>query len=402
MPLLSSTTFSNHKGGCGKTVLLFHAACEYAARNPDVNVAVFDMTVVGDMSRLMLGGDKSERDSSISLADVAAGHGGTTRMLMDALNFEQARLAEQHAHAGSGRDVRGAGVVSSGGGGGSGGSGSGPRSFMSKLRLSFGRRAGEGAGEEEEAGAHRFAAESYLCHAAEINMQVPDNVFVALSTGESAQYPFSLEHRILVSDCVRQSFNTARGGWKAFFDTDGDLHFSPYTLIALGVSDNVVVPLFPSFADFHRVETFLEELYKAHQNGESSAKVQMIVWNNVDVYRNEAWPPYSQNVTPNKAAQSVISTLNKLLANVAARYTTLFVHPLPDTRDAEEIEELFSDKSSMIMRQFGVTGMASSDHGLPFCSMEPGKLEGGAIDYTIGKDALMHMTMNVRELSDTF
>ena len=33
--LVSSHVFSNHKGGCGKTTILFHVACQYAKDHPE-------------------------------------------------------------------------------------------------------------------------------------------------------------------------------------------------------------------------------------------------------------------------------------------------------------------------------------------------------------------------------
>ena len=56
--LLSSHLFSNHKGGCGKTTILFHTCAEYARRHKDDQVLVIDTTLRGDLSELLLGGDK--------------------------------------------------------------------------------------------------------------------------------------------------------------------------------------------------------------------------------------------------------------------------------------------------------------------------------------------------------
>ncbi|KAF6002064.1 hypothetical protein F1559_004103 [Cyanidiococcus yangmingshanensis] len=221
-----------------------------------------------------------------------------------------------------------------------------------------------------------------------------------MSSGGGSQHPFRLEERLTVVQGLRRALQQAPDPYKALFDTDGDLHFSDYTRIAIGMADHLVVPLFPSFTDFHRVETFMEELFQMRQNGETDAKVQLMVWNNVDVHYNRPWLPVSRNITPTKAAQTVIEKLNSLLAGVAAQYSTLFVQPIPDNASPEQAAEHFSENSSMIMRTFGVTGMASADLGIPFASMQPGTLTGGAVEYHISAEMLDLLRANVRELAD--
>ncbi|KAK4534328.1 hypothetical protein CDCA_CDCA01G0353 [Cyanidium caldarium] len=378
--LSSCTVFANHKGGCGKSVLLFQAACEFARQHPNQVVLVMDMTVVGDLTRLLIGGDAFERASAATLSELAAVQGGTTKLLFDALVFEQGYQASANRAAE-----------------GTSGGGAGPMSFMSRLRQTF--VAGGGA-DNNAAARYRFPVEKYLLRVADANRHIPPNLYLSMSSGTGTQHPFSPSERMTVCRGLRRSLSIASEAYQVFFDTDGDLHFSDYTEIALGMADHIIVPLFPSFTDFHRVETFMEELFKMHQEGESDAKIQLMVWNNVDVHLNKPWLPVSRNVTPTKAAQTVIEKLNYLLAGVAAQYNTLFVHPIPDGASDREAAEHFSEHSSMIVRTFGVTGMASADLGIPFCSMEPGPLTGGAVDYQIGADMLEHLRTNVRELAD--
>eukprot|EP00961_Rhodomonas_salina_P157513 2120976-Rhodomonas_salina.1 len=80
--LVSSHVFSNHKGGCGKTTLLFHTCAEYAMRHPDEKVMVIDTTLRGDLSELLLGGDKGVAGKT---ALRAVSHlRSTTKLLMQA------------------------------------------------------------------------------------------------------------------------------------------------------------------------------------------------------------------------------------------------------------------------------------------------------------------------------
>jgi cellulose biosynthesis protein BcsQ len=385
--LISSTVFANHKGGCGKSVLLFQSAAEYALSHAEQHILVVDMTVVGDLTRLFLGGDAFERTSTVSLSDLAAIQGGTTKLLFDCLSFELG------CQSGALRETTP--VASS-----STGSGGGPLSFVNRLRQTFGGSGGGGGGGGEK-GAYRFPIEKYLLRVADVNPHIPSNIYLAMSSGGGSQHPFRLPERMAVVQGLRRALQQAPDSYKLLFDTDGDLHFSDYTRIAIGMADHLVIPLFPSFTDFHRVETFMEELFQMRQNGETDGKVQLMVWNNVDVHYNRPWLPVSRNVTPTKAAQTVIEKLNSLLAGVAAQYSTLFIQPIPDNASPEEAAEHFSENSSMIMRTFGVTGMASADLGIPFAAMQPGTLTGGAVEYHISAEMLDLLRANVRELADS-
>lgn len=103
---------------------------------------------------------------------------------------------------------------------------------------------------------------------------------------------------------------------KIFLDTDGDLTFSCYTQIALCFADKVVIPLMPSYIDFRRVSSFLEEFYSLQESRNGSAKILGVVWNNIDSQKNEPWKPFSNVFTPTNAVKSVIKDLNTHLARV--------------------------------------------------------------------------------------
>ena len=86
--LVSSHVFSNHKGGCGKTTILFHAACE-AAHSQSERILVVDTTLRGDLSELLLGGDK---EAAGKQAVRAVGHlRSTTKLFMQAAAHHAAR-----------------------------------------------------------------------------------------------------------------------------------------------------------------------------------------------------------------------------------------------------------------------------------------------------------------------
>ena len=53
---MSSYAFWNNKGGVGKSYLCFIASCEYAHRNPDVDVYVIDLCPQANVSETLMGG----------------------------------------------------------------------------------------------------------------------------------------------------------------------------------------------------------------------------------------------------------------------------------------------------------------------------------------------------------
>lgn len=53
---MSSYAFWNNKGGVGKSFLCFIAACEYAHKNPDIDVVVLDLCPQANTSEMVLGG----------------------------------------------------------------------------------------------------------------------------------------------------------------------------------------------------------------------------------------------------------------------------------------------------------------------------------------------------------
>ena len=55
MVLLSSHCFANHKGGCGKSTIIFHSMAQWAEENPEENFLLIDCSLMGDSSVLALG-----------------------------------------------------------------------------------------------------------------------------------------------------------------------------------------------------------------------------------------------------------------------------------------------------------------------------------------------------------
>ncbi|GJD07293.1 hypothetical protein Gasu2_16600 [Galdieria sulphuraria] len=339
MTLESVDVFANHKGGCGKTVLLFHTACQYAKQHPQQKVCVMDMTVIGDISRLLLGGDVYESKNLNGLDEVAEKY--STTFLLEA--------AAQGNNSSSGNIEVG----------------------------------------------------NYMLQVSEINSHIPSNLFLTVGGGSKEQIVFDEDKKERIIGTLKESLHKDSDSWKVFLDTDGDLTFSCYTQIALCFADKVVIPLMPSYIDFRRVSSFLEEFYALQESKNGNAKILGIVWNNVDSQKNEPWKPFSNVFTPTNAVKSVIKDLNTHLARVAQHFSQIFYHPLPDdTQDEDKLCEMFSQSSSLLMRNFGVTGMASTDCGIPFCSMTKGELLGSRMKYQMNDESIKNMCLNIQELLD--
>ena len=215
-------------------------------------------------------------------------------------------------------------------------------------------------------------------------------------TGPQTSYPSHLRGDIAAT--LRDSLEHSEHAWKLLCDTDGDQGFSDYTKIAHALCDSCIIPLKTNVNDFsNRCVPMMEELYLLRQNGEARTRIQMVVWNEVDVYKNTACG-VSGLITPPKAAQGIIAMLNSLVAEVASTYPDLF-HNKPDDTDDREA---FVESSTMCMRSFGVTGLASAEHGIPFCSLREGKLQGGRLVYEIHADQLQQLEQNIIELADRF
>jgi len=327
MPLVSSHVFGNHKGGCGKTTLLFQVANLYAKHHPDETVVVLDFSTLGDLSKIMLGGNVNARGQRAMGEQLGLGKSSN----------ELIRLAKEFGH--SGQQPQGA---------------SGITGLFNRLRLGGASSA--------------FDFTPPLMRPSEVNAGIPSNVLLGLG-GSEPQTPLSDDEVRQVSGVLQHALGATEQKHKLFIDTDGDLKFSHFTKVAMTMCEHCVIPLKPNFNDFQRLETFLEELHPI--NG---AKVLMIVWNEIDVQSYKACSVtdtesgksvlLSPTLYPSKAVQDVVLEHDKMMMNVSLEYPTLFTHPAVN-RDPGA----FAESSTVCMQVYGITGLASAEHGIPVCNM---------------------------------
>lgn len=139
----------------------------------------------------------------------------------------------------------------------------------------------------------------------------------------------------------------------------------------------------------------VQELKLLHNQAGSGAKLLAVTWNKVNVQKHVPCLPVSSTLTPSKAVQELVGTLNQHLAQkVTLKYADLFVYPAPEDRDFSK----FIEAVTMVVQDFAVAGFAAQDLGMPFATMKPGMLHGGQMPYDIKADKLERLQENIMEL----
>ena len=296
---------------------------------------MIDTTLRGDLSELLLGGDKGAAGVCVTVC-VRAAHGFLEDLVLICMlspTGKQAVRAVGHLRSTSKLLMQAAAVHAAKEGDASG--------QMSGLVGKLFK------GTSGKKGPATLDLEDLLIHVNDFNPAIPDNLYLCPGgTGPQASYP--VHQRMAIAATLRHCLEQSQHSWKLMCDTDGDQGFSDYTKIAHGTCDSCVIPLKTNVNDFsNRCVPMMEELFVMRQSGEARSRIQLIVWNEVDVYKNSA-SPVSGLITPPKAAQGIISMLNSLVSEVAATYPDLFHNtPPPDPTDNEAFTgDLFLPSSS--------------------------------------------------------
>ncbi|KAK9819753.1 hypothetical protein WJX72_001956 [[Myrmecia] bisecta] len=298
--LVSAHAFANHKGGCGKSTLVFHTSAAYAEAHPKQNVLVVDMT---------LGGSRR--------ADV----GGANLVKLLAKNLSNAAL---------------------------------------------------------------------LKAAAVDPNPKPEPVYVNAP-------PLKMLSGPEVADITADGATTPANGGTPF----GNFFLRALTFARqnswMSNGDEPGIPASPPAPQpLTTPPTELADLRKdvtSRQQG-TCARVQMVIWNKVGMAKTKPCPGVSNLFTPSKGDLAVIKDLNVGLAELARNLPAVFVHDVSDSEDARD----FVTSSTMCMQQFGTSGIAALDHGVPYSAMRPGQLPGGQTGYTIDKKQLGRCQANISSL----
>jgi len=249
MPLVDSFVLANAKGGCGKTTLAFQMSCTYAARHPDVNVIVLDATSIGDTSTFFLGGT----------AIAQQGDGVTVSTgLWYAEKLQERNLG----------------------------------TFTTCVEACLHNAAAPGwMGRLFSRGAKTLDLDNKFARVHNLNPDIPENLFLACGgQAPSAALSAQLDNagaRKRVTETLLQGFEEDSEQWCIFADTDGDIQFTPYTKLCLGLCRKIVVPYETNAQDVMRFShRFVPQLREMETAGEAPGDIALIVWNKVSV---SAW-----------------------------------------------------------------------------------------------------------------
>lgn len=324
MPLISSHVFANHKGGAGKSSLLFHTVSQCAKNNPDQKFCVMDYSLMGDISVLFFGGERQQE------AIYKTGH-YTDMEESDMFKTVTAMLKYVNSKA-----------ATAGG-------------FMGKLRASMG-----GAGNQ--------GMEEYMVRVCDINSEIPDNVYL-IPTNLHIEHPeYNAQEITAIVGMIKDSFKASSTEWRVFCDSDGDLQITrSYTRIALGLCQHSIVPIEVSRLDYNRCLHQWEEMDKLTRDapGVFDTRVNMVIFNKVQAKSGKFLG--HKHITPmkNPVANTIID-LSELTLRLAKVHPNLF--------DASpEDEEEFKNETFAVMRLLGNPITVGENLGVPICNMSVSK-----------------------------
>eukprot|EP00887_Chlorella_sp_A99_P000954 scaffold5.g954.t1 len=429
-----SVAFTNLRGGCGKSTILFQLAAEFAkascmrfrppqpppppsipsachpptaARrslslsllqaNASTGVLVIDCTAFGDVSRLLLGGRQPHVKAAVG-EQHSVGH-SSAHLLADLLGPAAAAAAVAPAAPGGAAPVAGA--------------------------RSLAGWAGAGAGAVRRAG---DIAQSFGVPVRSLNPEIQLDNLLLIPSGATKQQPCSglVPADILrLSRRLRVSLDSLPGHWQVFLDTDGDLTFSPATEVALRAAELALIPYAPTESDHDRATEAVARLQRLEA---PAAKVGGVIYNMVAPDPRagaEGWQPFSASLRPHEV------TVRRLVDDFSgdwwararaapAAFAATAGGGAPAAAALEaEVEQGRRDfyHDSIVLMQarglvyglgpclsvdFGKPGSLAAELGIPFCSMDASRryaTAGGGDGLSLGGSRkLAAVEANVREL----
>lgn len=312
-----SYSFWNNKGGVGKSFLCFSAACEYAARNKEINVVVIDMCPQANTSEMLLGGYKNSKKGMDDLL-----RSGIDRCSVGAY---------------------------------------------------FERRLNSPFFQIPDASKFSIKVNKYNKHIEDnLHLVCGDNLVEILSDGITQVSQLSVP-----TDSWKKVINWIRDLQKSIIDStdrecvffiDCNPSFSIYTQQAIAASDYLIVPFTADDSSRRGIENVAALLYgqgddyltsfsklsfykKARDEGVSIPKLHTFVANRITVFGK----------APSKAYKMAKEAIQETVARLSERHRTLFANP------SEKIEDRFID-----FPDYHTTSVVVSFDGMPL-----GKIKSG-------------------------
>jgi len=350
MPLTSEIhVFASHKGGTGKTQLCFQAACQYAKEHPAENVLLMDLTELGDLSKRALGG--TAQDPRVIEENCGR--------IFDLIHSAEQQNSVEERNAQSGL-----------------------YSFWNYLR--------------NPNSVSLVDIPSIAVKPRRFNAAIPENVFLISSGAASGEENArTTEQTIQLANALREGLSKTPGAeWKLFIDTDGDRRPSAGTRLGYALGDLCIVPLQPDESDFGRIVPMFEVMRELWRLGEMRCKIQMIVWNKLQLYKS-APGPLGSFQTP-KVTTEMIQSLNKKLFEYAKsdRFNQIFQHT-----DAPTVD-VFRQAATCLVRDFPDTcSIVANAKGIPYFEMTPGKVKlASGAEFSVQQPQIDSCVENVKEV----
>lgn len=326
--------FASHKGGTGKTLLCFQTATQYAARHPEENVIVFDLTELGDLTKRMFGHSPEAIEREC----------GAIFDLFNAVDSNK-KASE--------------GVMSS---------------FASLLGKS---------------------SEKIIPFANSVrpglagNPSIPENIYLVSSGAQTTDSP-SFDYN-KYAEAIRSSLENDENPWKVFIDTDGDRRPSPFTKLGYCVADLIVVPLEPDFADFNRLEQMITTVDALKDTLNFHSKISTVIWNKIQLTKSAA--SNTGSFTTTKVSDELIDVLNEKLYDQARKYPGMFLHS-----GSPSLEEFVTATVCRVRDFSNTVALPSNAEGVPFCKLTAGPVKSGNIKFSIGADQISGAVENIEDL----
>jgi cellulose biosynthesis protein BcsQ len=350
--------FCAHKGGVGKSTLLFHVAAQYAKDHPEEDVLVLDLTATGDISRRFLGGEMGLDQAATSKMKK---RNQTAKALMKLLNSDTPAVTPK------------------------------PSSSTKMSTISRITRRMSIWGTSSARGPVNIADEfgvSVHEHNDHVRKSDIKNLSIIPGGIKNEQPCAALPAQVDIArmaERMREFFQALPGTWRIFIDTDGDLDLTSSSSIALNAAHTCIIPSEVEACDFSRVLSMINTINtikseKEHNDG--AASIAVLCMTKVDPQGRAgspitAWEEMNCAVKPHMLVdRSMIERFADTVAAVALETPNIFAH-YPETGTDEERRRAFKQGTFVVFAQTKTPGKCASEFGVPLCCLDTTKTYEG-------------------------
>lgn len=364
MGLFSSHCFANHKGGCGKSTLVFHTMAQMAEMHPDENFVLFDCSLIGDSSILCLGGSyqleacyRQYRFENLPPGKENVSFTALTETCLE--THGMVRLSEIED------------------GGSKGGAG-----FMGMIgRIATGGR--------EKV----IDFEENIIKISDVNQNMPVNCYIAPTHVHITHKDYSEEEIESIVAIIKNTLRKSKKKWRLLCDTDGDLQRTgPYTKIGIALCKYNITPIEVSHNDFSRNYHFWEEVMSLKVENPAlygSTSTNLVIFNKVQAV-NQEYLSHRSTKPQKKPVLAAIESMMERARIIGQEYDGILTH-------SRASEEDFKKKQFGVLRLIGNPVSIGEELGCPIATMDP-RIHKGELSGTLNAEALNTARQNIEEL----